>query len=61
MLQNRKNKKFQENIDLLEKYKDMVIKSMGDEGYNNRLEYNKVLLENPHIADLEFGVGVVKQ
>jgi len=55
MLQNRKNKKFQENIDLLEKYKDMVIKSLGEEEYNNRLEYNKILIKKPHISDIEFG------
>ena len=38
MLKNRKNKEFQKNLDLLEKYKDMVIESMGEEGYDKTKE-----------------------
>ena len=55
MLKNRKNKEFQKNLDLLEKYKDMVIESTGEEGYNKTKEYNTILIEKPHISDIEFG------
>ena len=41
--------------DILEKYKDMVIESMGEEGYDKTKEYNTILIEKPHISDIEFG------